>query len=59
MSLNLKVLLLNTRSLKTFAVDISKESRLWKSDILCLMETCICLNDDNTEVKNIQFQYSF
>ena len=50
---SLTISLLNTRSLKKHAVDIVKESRLMDSDIICLTETHICINDDLCDIEQI------
>ena len=48
---SLTVTLLNTRSLKKYAIDIAKESCLMKSDILCLTETQIRIDQDTFNIK--------
>ena len=47
---SLTISLLNTRSLKRHAVDISRARQLTENDILCLIESQIINDTDVTEV---------
>ena len=48
---SITVTLLNTRSLKKHAIEIAKESCLMESDILCLTETQIRIDQDTFNIK--------